>query len=1055
MANSSNKKKKQTSNKNTVKNRKPASGKKNVSARNNKTIRKNAASAKALTPEMEKKRLEREQFFARVRGNVFYRYLYGQGWLYFVLSFVISASIMLYAFAQEGIHPFGNNQMLVVDLWHQYFPFFRVEREKLLTGGSLLYSWQNGLGSNFISLMAYYAASPLNWISILFSEDGVRDAMMYILVMKIGFAGAFFQRFLRYTYNRNDFSTCVFSVMYALCSFNLGYYWNVMWFDTVAIFPLVMLGIVAICRERKWKTFTFSLAIALISNYYIGYFVCIFSVFMFLAASIIEFKSIKDWLVKFWIMLRSALLGGAMSAFMLIPAYCGLKLSYSNDERSVFQKLKDILSGDFKKYESWTSIFANTISYNEPTKVEGLPNFACGMLAIVLIGVFLFSKGIKIREKVSSTIMLAIIAVSCNLRPLNYIWHGFHFTNQIPYRFAFIFSFVLAAAAYRAYAIMLKNGIKYYQLVLMLIGPATVFYLNYYVKKDDFKIEGAIKSSLIITIAYLLIFTAAKVFPFRNKAVRNTIMSFALAIAVFSEFVSVAKTGVKTVGSSSYTSYPTSYDEVESLLSAAKESEDSLFYRTEVTDTYTLNDSALYGYYGISQFSSVANVSVTRLCKRLGMYASEAGNRYYYRINTPVVNALFGVKYMIKKGSPLETEGYALEYAGSAGKSGTCYLYKNKYNLSLGFMVDKDILRVEDKEALNPFEYQNSVMKFATGSSKPTFLAQVVSLAEYTNMSVTKNGYGNYNFTRPDKDSTNSYTEYTFECNDDMPLYAYASCNDSCDKIQVRYDGKVVDSGNLIKKYPVVFPAGDGVSGKQSVIQINSDSEHNSGNFKLMVYALDLKAFEEQYAQLADEQFQITDFADSRIEGNIKAKKDGVLYFSIPYEKGWTVYVDGEKAETFDVLNSMLGVEVSKGEHEIKLVYCPEGFKLGTAISVSAFVITCGLIWYDRRRRKKKLPVEKQPESGEGPDNVPEKEEPAEEKVIHTGEIYNQEVEEISAAASEPVEPEKNEAAEITAEPEIKAQTEAPAENAENDAENPVSGEENEKSQSDDSLQGN
>jgi len=346
-------------------------------------------------------------------------------------------------------------------------------------------------------------------------------------------------------------------------------------------------------------------------------------------------------------------------------------------------------------------------------------------------------------------------------------------------------------------------------------------------------------------------------------------------------------------------------------------------------------------------------------------------------------------------------------------------------------------------------------MKFATGSSKPTFLAQVVSLAEYTNMDVTKNGYGNYNFTRPDKDSSNSYTEYTFECNDGMPLYAYASCNDSCDKIQVRYDGKVVDSGNLIKKYPVVFPAGDGVSGKKSVIQINSDSEHNSGNFKLMVYALDQKAFEEQYAQLADEQFQITDFADSRIEGNIKAKKDGILYFSIPYEKGWTVYVDGEKAETFDVLNSMLGVEVSKGEHEIKLVYCPEGFKLGTAISVSAFVITCGLIWYDRRRRKKKVPVEKQPESGEGPDNAPEKEEPAEENIIRTGEIYNQEVEEVAAPASETAEAKKTEAAEITAEPETEAQTEAPAENMENDAENPVSGEENEKSQSDDSLQGN
>ena len=80
-----------------------------------------------------------------------------------------------------------------------------------------------------------------------------------------------------------------------------------------------------------------------------------------------------------------------------------------------------------------------------------------------------------------------------------------------------------------------------------------------------------------------------------------------------------------------------------------------------MTSTYTLNDSALYGYRGISQFSSAANVSATKFIKRLGMYASEAGNRYYYRISTPVVNSLLGVKYIMSKRGALQSEEWALD----------------------------------------------------------------------------------------------------------------------------------------------------------------------------------------------------------------------------------------------------------------------------------------------------------------------------------------------------------------------------------------------------------
>lgn len=971
----------------------------------------------------------------------FYDIMYGKGVFFFLLSFFIPAFIFAYAFAANGIQPFdpnGKNQMLVIDLWHQYYPFFRVEREKLLSGGSFLYSWQNGLGSNFLSLIAYYAASPINWISVFFGADHVREALSIILVGKIGFAGAFFSCFLRYTFKRRDFSLCIFSSMYALCSYMLGYYWNVMWFDTIALFPLVMMGIVAIAREGKWKTFTFALALSLFSNYYIGLFTCIFCVFMFASAGIIEYKGIKDLLRKIWIMIRSSVLGLALAAFILLPSYYGLKLSYSANNKFPEETIQNY---------KWNEIFANMISYKQPTALDGLPNFSSGMLAVMLIGVFLLSFGIKIREVGAYSLMLGLIVVSCNVNKLDLIWHGLHVPNQIPHRYAFIFSFVIIAMAYRAYDVLMKNGIKAYQLLLMLAGPVLVFWCDrlYYVKdeedptkeylrcrsigfdnvviytaiiaaalltlyivirllpirnnrikrmisttviiasavaaaicvvvfvyryiyrKEQLDISEAVKKSMLITAAYFMVFLAAKLFPFRRVIVRNIFVTAAVGTAVFSELISNAQLGTKTLSPSQYNNYPANGRSVQSLLNKAANSEESLFYRTEIAAPWTLNNGALYGYNGVSQFSSTANVAVTTLYSRLGLYASEAGNRYYYRTSTPVVNSLLGLHYIIDCNGPLNTEEKFLEYMDDSQPS---YLYKNKYPLSLGFMMNEDILTIEDSAGLNPLEYQNTVVKLAAGIEEPLFNAYPVTYFERDGMDVTKNGFGNYTFRVTEDAPEEPQVTYTFAGQEGKVLYAYIGSSGSGIKdVRVNCNDLWVmpnDDGNpkdLIKSYSLVIPMGNSGEGTESKIYLKSREDKTSGNFQIKSYTMELDLFEKFYNEMADEQLDITEFKDTNIKGSITAKKDGVMFLSIPYEKGWSVYIDGEKAETFPVLNAMLGVKVAEGSHDIELKYSPEGFRTGLLISAAGLLGTVALIFFEIRRKKRRRSGRKEPEN--------------------------------------------------------------------------------------------
>lgn len=874
-------------------------------------------------------------------------FVFGGGIPWVLLAFFIPSIIMLMGFMDSEIHPYGDNQMLVVDLWHQYYPFFKVVREKLVSGGSFFYTWSTGMGTNFLSLISYYAMSPLNWISALFSDEKSRDVMMYLLTAKIGFCGMFFSLFLRYTFKRNDASISVFGTLYALSSYMLGYYWNVMWFDTVALFPLVMLGVVAICREGKWKLFTISLALSLISNYYVGYFTCIFTVIAFIVGIICEGRSVGDYFKKLWIIARSAAIGIALGGFILLPAYNGLQLAFSAN---------NTFPENMEFYEKWTDIFANTLSFSPPAMKEGLPNFACGMLPLVLLGVFLITPKIRIREKIAGVLVLAFIAVSCNMNILNYIWHGFHFTNMIPYRFAFIFSFVLITIAYRALDTMLTNGVKIYQIIAMPIIPAVVIYLNKIAKSEEFELamkwkKNFIRDSIIISCAFIAVFILVKFIPKKFRNVTAYVTSIALGFFVCSEGLANAKLGVKTVGNSSYVSYPDRYENVEELLNNIDEQESDLFYRTEMRGTYTLNDGSLYGYNGVSQFSSSANVSVTKFMKKLGIYGSEAGNRYYYRISSPVTNAFLGIKYLVSKSGEFDSEQYALERLDGIGYTVSA---KNKFALPLGFMVDENIKIADAALTSNPFEYQNELVKNAVGMKENIFSPQPVALADYGNVEMEKLRYGSYNYRKTENLSESISLSY--DPVENASLYGYIA-NDSCDDAYVSVDDVNVESGISIKEYSVTFPMGNPQPGQRSTLKLNLKSEASNGYINAVVYALDHELWEKAYSLLADEPFNITEFSDTDIKGNVTALNDGIMYFSIPYEKGWSVYVDGEKAESEKLMNAMLGVKLSKGCHDIELKYVPDGFKVGAYASaggVFLFIFFAAVDAFISKRRKKK-----------------------------------------------------------------------------------------------------
>ena len=111
-------------------------------------------------------------------------------------AFLIPFIGMLGVMAISQYEPFGKYSMLYSDCYHQYFPFFKAYSQALKNGESLLYSWDVGMGMDYLGLIAYYLASPLYLLGVLIPTDLLLPYFSLLTPVRLGLAGLFFAIFL-------------------------------------------------------------------------------------------------------------------------------------------------------------------------------------------------------------------------------------------------------------------------------------------------------------------------------------------------------------------------------------------------------------------------------------------------------------------------------------------------------------------------------------------------------------------------------------------------------------------------------------------------------------------------------------------------------------------------------------------------------------------------------------------------------------------------------------------------------------------------------------------
>ena len=527
---------------------------------------------------------------------------------YPIVGGIAAGIIMLVIYAAFRMKPFGDITILRMDLYHQYGPLFAELYERIVNRMSLIYSWTSGLGSPFLGNYFNYLSSPIGGIiMLLFGHKNMPEAIAAMILVKCVLSAAFFTYYLKKSVGKESYVTSAFGVLYAFCSYFVAYYWNVMWLDAMALFPLVILGIERIINKGKPALFITSLAVIFLTNYYMAYMVCILSVLYFIYYYLSNYTLGKRFLYSGFTFAVSGVASALIMAFALVPVFFILKESSATS---------GTFPSEFKSYFKIFDFLANHLASVEPTirssGTDVLPNVYCGILTLILLPLYMLSKKISFREKVMSTVLLAVFYFSFNTNYLNYIWHGFHFPNDLPYRFSFAYSFILLLLAYKVFVRLYEFSMK----AVALSGAALLAFIVIVQKLGSKHVaETSIWLSIALTVLFVIIIALVK-----NPKYNRAALCMLVLIAVSTDMV--IGQGTNFSMSQAKEHYVSDYDQFKQLKADLDKYDKTPFYRMELTNLRTRMDNSWYFYNGVSVFSSMAKQDLAKMQKKLGMFGN-------------------------------------------------------------------------------------------------------------------------------------------------------------------------------------------------------------------------------------------------------------------------------------------------------------------------------------------------------------------------------------------------------------------------------------------------
>lgn len=838
-------------------------------------------------------------------------------WTY-LISFIIPLVIIFGVYLSQGIYWNSDTSPLLGDGFHQYVIFDLNLRNILHGSDSLFYTFTSGLGLNFYALSSYYLGSFLSPLVYFFDVSSMPDAVYLSILLKFGLIGlsTFFSLSIIFK-NLSAPLRLSLSTSYALMSFTVSQVEIKTWLDVFILIPLILTGLHLLITEKKRILYFTSLLILFIQNYYFGYMTALFLVVWYFCQLSWDFKSRKYSFLDFFL---TSLLAGLTSFIMTLPTLFDL--------RTHGEKLTAITK--IKTDASWyLDLFAKQfIGAFDTTKYGSIPMIFVGLLPFILTIVFFTLKSIKFHVKLCYATLLIIIIASFYLEALDLFWQGMHAPNMFLHRYAWIFStlliYISAEVLNRFKDIKLWNIL--FSMTFLLSGYlATIYFKNHY----SFLTNLNILLTIEFLVVYLLLLLA-----FIRKMISPKIFSILILIFTVSEISFNASSQLNGItkewGFASRSTYDKDIPSMEAILEYTKQQPDT-FTRTEKLQTQTGNDSMKFNYNGISQFSSVRNRSASTTLDKLGFKSSGTNLNLRYANNTIIADSLFGISYNISETYP-DKYGFHPSY-----QKNNLTLYKNQFALPIAFATQS--------------LYKDVTFNDHTLDNQTQFLNQIAGLNEeyfYPINHHTDSGDNVVNLNGTDtEDATISYS---IEVPDNSQVYlSMTKLNFSNDKkkqvdIIVNGEKKSFTTDNAFTFFNLEYAEHKQTFDIQVKFPGNAQVSFESPTF----YRLDTKKYTEAIRKIKENPVEVSSYKN-KVTVNYKVKNETSIFFTIPYDQGWSAYQNGKKLQIQQAQTGFMKIDVPEGEGTITLSFIPKGFVVGASCSLIAIIV---FIFYDIQRKK-------------------------------------------------------------------------------------------------------
>ncbi|MFS8971682.1 YfhO family protein [Streptococcus mitis] len=838
-------------------------------------------------------------------------------WTYFV-SFIIPVIIMIGVYLSQGIYWNSDTSPLLGDGFHQYVIFDVALRNILHGNSSLFYTFTSGLGLNFYALSSYYLGSFLSPLVYFFNLSNMPDAVYLTTLLKFGLIG------LSTHFSLNKLFQSIpkplklaLSTSYALMSFSVSQLEIKTWLDVFILIPLIIAGLHLLITEKRFLLYFTSLSILFIQNYYFGYMTALFLIFWYLCQISWDFKTRKSSVLDFVV---TSFLAGMASLILTLPTLFDLQTHG--------EKLTEVTK--FQTEISWyLDLFAKQfIGSFDTTKYGAIPMIFVGLLPFILTILFFTLKSIKFHVKLIYAIFFAFLIASFYIEVLDLFWQGMHTPNMFLHRYAWIFStlliYIAAEVLIRLQEIKVWNFLA--SLFLVVTGVlATIYLKSHYSFLTDLNI--------LLTLEFLVVYSLLLLATIKKFISVNL---FAILISLFilvemSLNASSQMDGIaKEWGFASLSAYNRDIPAMESFSTYIG----NQFSRTEKLETQTGNDSMKFNYNGISQFSSVRNRSASSTLDKLGFKSSGTNLNLRYANNSILADSLFGIQYNISE-TPIDKYGFQVVY-----QKDNLALYENQFSLPIAFASQSVYNDVKFNE--HTLDNQASFLNQLANVDFDYFSPIPYEKTENTDdlISVTSSS------------NEDAEIQYQIEVPENSQVYLsfinLHFSNDKQKKVDILVNGekKTFTTDNVFSFFNL------GYTKEKKTFNINvSFPENLQVSFESPTfYRLDTQTLTEAIQKIKEQPVTVST-SKNKVFATYDVQQDTSIFFTIPYDKGWSAYQDGKKIEIKQAQTGFMKVDIPKGKGTITLSFIPNGFITGAICSFTSLLL---FGTYNHRRKSSK-----------------------------------------------------------------------------------------------------